>query len=375
MKQSWSLLRVLVFAATLAFWPYVMQGQQYVYTNNNIVKANSTTALKVGNGGALKVLKTHGTGGLGAGGQVYFGLTTIASAKTSAETCLFVSNGGDSTIAAFVVDLKTGRLRAVKGSPFGYGVSGAQAGGIGLAANKSTFLFAGNSTDNSISVLRISPHCGLTPGHTFRLSGSPDGMKVTPDGNYLIAAYFGGQADSFKIGMHGSLKELGPFSTQGATAGVDVSCDGRFAYFGDLAANTQVEAFHILAHGKLKELQNFTNQNGANSATVLMSADGKRLYVANTQSNDVMILTAHEHGKLTYEGLVKLNKPGMFTLGLTMGKNDPHIFLSEQGNPEAMGVVKPRRKTLVEVPNSPFHVIDNDDNPASAVALPAFACP
>jgi hypothetical protein len=49
----------------------------------------------------------------------------------------------------------------------------------------------------------------------FTVPGSPSGMKVTSNGDYLIAAYIG-QVDSFKIDpITGDLTELGPFKTQG----------------------------------------------------------------------------------------------------------------------------------------------------------------
>jgi len=377
MRSLWNLLRVLSLTSTgFILCPGALQGQQFLYTNDNISKTNSTTALKVKTGGALKVLKTYTTGGAGAGGQVYFGLSSITSAQTSSETCLFVSNGGNSTIAAFTVDLSTGGLKAVSGSPFSYGVSGAQEGGIGLAAGNGELLFAGNTTDNSIALLKISPNCALAAANKYKLSGSPDGMKVTPNGAYLVASYFGGQVDSFKIGYSaGTLTELGPFSSKGATAGVDISCNGSFAYFGDLAANTQVEVFSIGTKGKLKAVHNFTNSNGENSSSVLLSANGEKLYVSNTQSNEITTLSVGSKGGLTYDTTVKLNKPGMYALGLTMGENNPHLFVSEQGNPEAIGVLTPKGKTVKEVTGSPFHVIDNGDNPAGVAAVPALTCP
>ena len=109
--------------------------------------------------GAVKLIKTYPTGGKSAGAG-YFALSPITSAKTRLGTCLFVSNGGDSTIAAFQMNLFQGTLTAVHGSPFSDGVTGAQRLGVGLAA-AGHFLFAGNTNNNSISVLRISSNCSL----------------------------------------------------------------------------------------------------------------------------------------------------------------------------------------------------------------------
>ena len=344
--------------------------QQYIFTNNNLAKgANSTTALTVSGKGALRVLKTYSTGGNGAGSG-YFALSPITSAKTRLGTCLFVSNGGDSTIAAFQMNLFDGSLTAVHGSPFSDGVSGAQHLGVGLAVGGS-LLFAGNTNNNSISVLRISSSCSLKVLKQVTVRGSPAGMKVTPDGAFLIAAYIG-QVDSFKIDAStGDLAELGPFTPKGSAAGVDISCDGTTAYFGDAASHTQVEVFSINSSGELKELDNFTNNNGQSSNNVMLSVDGKHLYVSNTMSNQITTLSVGSNGTLTYDSTVKVNKPGVYALGLATGTG-LDLFVSEQNNnsSESIGVLTANGGTLKEVPGSPFQVMKNDSNPAGLTAVP-----
>jgi 6-phosphogluconolactonase (cycloisomerase 2 family) len=174
---------------------------------------NSTTALSVSATGVIKVLHTYSTRAESAGGS-YFAETPVAYAETKTNDCLFVSNGGNSTISAFTINLTDGKLKAVKGSPFSYGESGRQQYGIGLATGGGTLLFAGNTAYNNISVLKISSGCALKLVKTYSAPGSPDGMKVTPDGKFLISAFLG-LIDSFQINYSkGHLKELGPFSAQ-----------------------------------------------------------------------------------------------------------------------------------------------------------------
>jgi 6-phosphogluconolactonase (cycloisomerase 2 family) len=343
--------------------------QQYIYTNNNVAGgANSTTAISVSPKGVVKVIKTYPTGGKSAGGG-YFALSPITSAKTLLGTCLFVSNGGDSTIAAYQMNLFHGTLTAVKGSPFSDGGKGAQHSGVGLAAGGS-LLFAGNTNNNSISVLRIRSSCSLKLLTTVTVPGSPVGMKVTPDEKYLIAAYLG-PVDSFRIDYAaGSLTELGPFSPHGSAAGVEISCDSSIAYFGDAAENTQVEAFSIGSTGALTEVDNFTDQNGQSSNNLMLSVDGKHLYVSNTLSNQITTLSVGSSGALTYDNTVNLKKPGAFSLGLAEGANGLDIFVSEQKNPEAIAVLAVDGDTVKEVPGSPFHLIKNGSDPAGLTAVP-----
>ncbi len=342
--------------------------QQYIFTNDNVANSNnSTTALTVTKDGALKVLKTYPTGGKSAGSG-YFALSPVTSARTRLGSCLFVSNGGNSSIGAFQINLFDGTLTKVDGSPFSDGVSGAQQFGVGLASGNRV-LFAGNTNNNSISVLKINSNCSLKLLKMVTVPASPAGMKVTPDGNFLIAAYIG-QVDSFKIdSTTGELTELGPFNTKGSAAGVEVSCDGTTAYFGDAASNTQVEVFSISSSGELTELNNFTNKNGESSNNVMLSVDGTHLYVSNTMSNQITTLSVGSKGDLTYDSTVKLKKPGLYALGLATGTG-LNLFVSEENNPEAIGVLTTDGGSLKEVSGSPFHVLKNGSDPAGLTAVP-----
>jgi 6-phosphogluconolactonase (cycloisomerase 2 family) len=195
-------------------------------------------------------------------------------------------------------------------------------------------------------------------------------MKVTPGADYLIAAYIG-QVDSFKIDPStGDLTELGPFTPQGIAEGVDISCDGTTAYFGDSGSNTQVEVFSISSSGELKELNNFTNKNGVSSNNIILSVDGKHLYVSNTMSNQITTLSVGSNGALTYDSTVKLNKPGLYALGLATGTSGLDLFVSEQNNPESIGVLATDGGTLKEVRGSPFHLVKNGNDPAGLAAVP-----
>ena len=364
-RPSWVLSLVSVFALCAGN----ALAQQYIFTNDNVANSgNSTTALSVNGKGAVKLIKTYPTGGKSAG-MGYFAVSPITSAKTRLGTCLFVSNGGDSSIAAFQINLFHGTLTAVHGSPFSDGVSGAQHLGIGLAAG-SHFLFAGNTNSNSISVLRITSNCSLKMQKLFTVQGSPAGMKVTPDGNYLIAAYIG-KVDSFKIDPDtGDLEELGPFTPKGSAAGVEISCDSTTAYFGDASSNTQVETFSISSSGLLKETNNFTNKNGESSNNIILSVDGKHLYVSNTISNQITTLSVSSTGALSYDSTVKLSKPGTYALGLATGTSGLDLFVSEQSNPESIGILATDGDGVKEVSGSPFHVVKNGNDPAGLTAVP-----
>jgi 6-phosphogluconolactonase (cycloisomerase 2 family) len=370
-------LRVLSLAgAVLVLCAIKVQAQQYLYTNDNLADAgNTTTALSVSPKGVVKVIKTYPTGGKSIG-SAHFSLSPITSVRTRLGTCLFVSNGGDSTIAAFQMNLFNGTLVTVHGSPFSDGVTGGQQFGIGLTAG-GHLLFAGNTNVHTISILRISSTCSLKALKKVTVPGSPAGMKVTPDGNYLITAY-NGKVDSFKIdSTTGDLAEIGPFNPKGSgsPAGVEISCDSTTAYFGDAATNnTEVEAFSISSGGVLKEFDDFTSTKGQGSYNVLLSVDGKHLYVSNTMSNQITTLSVGSNGNLTYDNSVKLSRPGLFALGLATGSSGVDLFVSEENNPEAIGVLAAKGDTVEEVHGSPFKVRKNGSDPAGLTAVPPKSC-
>ena len=362
------------FIACVVFAP-VIHAQQYIYTNNDVQTPtlNSTTAMSVSSTGQGSVINTYSTGGTGGGGG-YFALVGVAAAKTASNTCVFVSNSGSSNIAAFTVNSSNGALTTVAGSPFPSGGSGDEQYGIGLAVGANKALFAGNTNNDSISTLAIKADCSLHLLQTLNVAGTPTGMKVTHNSKYLLVGY-NGEVDSFQIvPSTGALTELGPFGTEGAAAGVDISCDDSTAYFGDAATDIQVEVFSIAGNGKLTEINNFTNDSGENSNNVLLSADGQTLFVSNTMSAGVTTLAVGSGGSLTYGSSTKLNGSFSFVLDSATVKSGARIFVSENG-PAQIGVLKASGTTLTEVAGSPFSLGVNNANVVSIAAVPTKVCP
>jgi len=372
-----SVLKITAFFLLCGLAP-VLYAQQYLYTNDFMPGNNTTTALTVSKAGVVKAIDTYPTGGPSQTGGALFAMTEIAYAQTKSNLCLFVSNGGNSTIAAFTINSANGRLKAVHGSPFSDGASGSQGDGMSLTVGDNKLLFAGNTSAYNISVLRISPTCSLKAVSTANTNGNtPVGMKVTPNGKYLIASYLQ-PIDSFSIDYTaGTLTELGPFSSQGYTAGMDISCDSSTVYVGDAAQYTQVEVFSINSAGQLTEINNFNNDNGQNSNNVVLSRNEKYLYVSNTMSFQVTTLSVGADGALTYDSTTSLNNPGntgMYALGLAIGESGADLFVEEVNNPESIGSLAIKGKNLKEVTGSPFPVVNNSYNSATFIALPPKSC-
>ena len=156
----------------------------FVYTNDDIIGSNSITGFAVdANGGLTPVTNSpFATGGGGTGGGGF----AINRIVVSGGKYLYASNGGTSDISAFVIDPNLGGLTAVPGSPF---PTGATAGffDISLAASPDgKFLFAGLSSNNAVVSFSVNSDGSLLQAASANLPAPPDGMKVTPDGQYLM---------------------------------------------------------------------------------------------------------------------------------------------------------------------------------------------
>jgi len=69
-------------------------------------------------------------------------------------------------------------------------------------------------------------------------------------------------------------------------SGVDITRDGRFAIFGDIASTTMVE-IASLASGKLSNTRAYTLGTAVSSGYVRLSPDQTMLYIANTENGTV----------------------------------------------------------------------------------------
>src|SRR5271166_988865 len=118
--------RTIALAVVLSVvFPSALRAQQYVYANNDDDSGgdhNIVTAFSVNSAGQMSVINTYPTGGLGTGG--YNALSSVTSARTGSNLCLFVSNGGSNNVSAFTINPANGTLTGVSGSPFASGGRG-----------------------------------------------------------------------------------------------------------------------------------------------------------------------------------------------------------------------------------------------------------
>jgi 6-phosphogluconolactonase len=265
----------------------------FVYTNNNPSGPNSISAFLVGANGALTQVSgsPFPTRGTGSGASLYASNRITA---TIVGNFLFASNPGSDSISAFSINLTTGALTAVPGSPFVTGSGAADTSGISLAAAPNgQFLFSGNSVDGTISAFSIGPTGALTPvsGSPFSAGGNPDGINVTPNGQFLaVALYSIGSVAMFNIGPNGSLSAVpgSPFSAGSGVTYVDINCGSNLLFASEASDGpTIVTVEAIGTNGALSPISGSPfSFGGTNSNVGVLSPDGKFLYVSNQFSNE-----------------------------------------------------------------------------------------
>src|SRR5581483_3857411 len=209
----------------------------YVITNDDNPAGNSATIYSIGSGGSLNFVTTIPTGGYGRGGG-YAAAGRVSVLRSKVQNCAYITdalgpnNGRPGDVAA--IDMST--LRLVGTYP-GTALDSGLLWGVGLAENPAaTFLFAAYSTSGTIATYLQGPDCSLTYSNEVisigANVGSVDGMKVTPNGRYLIVAYADGSIGSYSINSTtGALTLVARYLLvdNGLATGVDITADAKWA--------------------------------------------------------------------------------------------------------------------------------------------------
>jgi len=326
------------------------------------------------------------TGGYGSYGG-FFGTPRVASAPDVNTNCVYVSNSGDNTISSMVLSSQE-FVDTVSGGVTDSGIPD----GIGMAVS-ANYLYAGYGDSQSIAVFSTSPGCGLTYLQSVSAAGknggSPTGIAV--HNNILVVSYGDGSIQSFDV-THGipvpnndlqnSLGFAGPVTGLNSPLGnipngVDISQDGRWAFFGDTSTLSLVELSSLItfAHTQLARTRPFyTLGNNTDAGDVHLSPDGTLLYAVNNESGTVTASFFNTATGLLTRGCTSpalrnfnfLPWYGQVVTRDTTGTGKVLYvaefgrFVDESGPPSAVGIliitVNGNTCTLSEAPGSPVQV-------------------
>jgi len=272
----------------------------YVITNddNQYPNGNSASIYSIGSGGALNLITTIPTGGYGRGGGYYAaGRVNVLRSKT--QNCAYIGDavGPNNSRPGDVASIDMSTLKLVGTYP-GTALDSGALWGIGLAENPAgTFLFAAYSTSGTIATYAQAADCVLkyrseviTIGANV---GSVDGMRVTPNGKYLIVAYSDASIGSYAINPKTGVLTLVArylLADSALASSVDITADGKWVLFGTNSFGTggEVEVAPIHADGALGATVGYIPiGQGENSSNAWLSPDETLIYISDNSSGQI----------------------------------------------------------------------------------------
>jgi len=208
--------------------------------------------------------------------------------------------GGDSLskhVYAFAINIATGALTAVAGSPFDaeWGpnfVAVDPSGKFAYVGNSSSFYFSDN-----VSAFSINARTGAlkaVASSPFAAYSWPNSIAVDPSGKFAYVAHgIYAYISAFTINtVTGALTAVAgsPFGTAGAPYSIAVDPSGKFAYTANDSNNVSALTVNAVT-GALTVIGGSPFAAGQNPESVMVDPSGKFVYVANRGSNDVSAFT------------------------------------------------------------------------------------
>ena len=367
MRRLWFLSLILLPASA------AMAQSNFVYTDDNN-RPNTVSAFRVGDNGSLTLVpgSPFPTGGNGGGNNVDpQEITTVTTGPTS---FLYAGNNGDGTISGFVINPQTGTLLPVPGSPF---AAGASNGNFSLTPSPNDqFLFA---TDDFLPIIRVFAISGQTgtlseiPGSPFLTAGQAQGLKVSPNGKFLVAGLRSKNAvATFAIASSGVLTSVGVFPASGAATSEDVNCKSNRVYNVN-AGSTLIDVYALDDTGTLTPINGspFSNGSASGSLALALSPSGPFLFASDGFGSQISALSIDPNGALRsvpgspfpatdWTSQVASTADGKFVYSALFvdAAVDAH-------SASAAGVLAP-------VPGTPFHT---GQSPVGVVTLTTFPAP
>ena len=298
-QRTFSALMLLI----AAWAPAALAQRKYLITNDDVPNwSNSASIFSIGDGGALTLVQTVPTRS-GDISTAFFGSTQVSVLQTKTSHCVYIGDASGKYAAdpgdVAAIDMST---LSLVGTYPGFYLDSGKLEGVGLAETPNgTFLFAAFSLSDTITTYQEVPGCKLrrvsqiiTVGarNQASYSGPVEGMKVTPNGSFLILTYGDGSIGSYKIDAStGALQLIGRnlVVDGGIATGIDITSDSKWAVFGVASAKgTEVEVAAIHADGSLGPTHGYTDiGTGTNSINVWLSPDESILYIGNNTSGQI----------------------------------------------------------------------------------------
>src|SRR5215469_835783 len=244
--------------------------------------SGDVSVFKILSNGALKLVP---------GAPFFSGSGARSAVVTADERFLFVANTLADSISAFSVDINTGALAPLAGSPFSTG-AGSAPSSLALDPIRN-FLYVADAGTNNVLALGIAADGSLSrvAGSPFPSGINPSAIGINPIATFLYTANFGGQSISaFLIEVaSGALTSISgsPFQAGSGPSATAIDPSGLFLYLTN--ANDQtVSGYNIDAKtGSLSPVTGSPFGAGLSPSGAVVDNAGKFLWIANQASDNV----------------------------------------------------------------------------------------
>ena len=154
--------------------------RQYIYVTNSGSDNISAFSLNINTGFLTPV----------AGSPFPSGATPQSLTATPSNKFLYTANAKNNSISGYAINAATGQLASMTGSPFATGKTPSK-----IAIDRTgQYLFAANSDDNTISIYALEPSTGLlnqVTGSPFKTGSKPIDLQMDGTGNFIYVANSG----------------------------------------------------------------------------------------------------------------------------------------------------------------------------------------
>lgn len=172
---------------------------------------------------------------------------------------------------------------------------------VAMSPNSDFVYFAANAAPYGVTAAKQAADGSLSylPGSPF-VTGGVNDIAITPNGKYLFASGNpAGAIGRFSIAADGSLAPIGNALIAGADL-MQVSRDGRFLYVSSSTDTDRIHSFAIGADGSLTEVPPAYVVGAFSTGKFAVSPDGSRLYVPNSNLDQIITLASSPNGALSF---------------------------------------------------------------------------
>ncbi len=285
------------------------------------------------------------------------------SSSSNATHNAYISLTSADSVALFHITNSSGALSSVSKS-----VPQVGTGPVGLALHPSgKFLYAANSTGNSVSIFNVASDGTLTQaGNPTAAGTNPQGAVIDPSGKFLLVtnADFApnpGSISVFSIDSgSGALSLTSTFSGPPALFGPTkiLMTSSGFVYVLTPSTNAPVNGFTLSGSGTLTPVAGSPYAAGHGTSDMAINPAEQFLYVTNTSDNDVNGFTINPDGSLTPMGFNFTQTNGIAPAALAVDTTGKFLYVSSSGSTASLWVFSITAGGILDpnISGSPFNL-------------------